>query len=101
MSITTDPKHPALMHGVDEKPVEQAKVYLVLSDAERAKGFVRPFRDEYQHTVCGVVTSMGHDLSATYARDPKFYVSTYCIGCRMHKPVSEFRWTLDGETMGS
>lgn len=49
MSLTTDPKHPALGHGVDTKPVPQHETYLVLSDEERAKGFVRPVRRAYVH----------------------------------------------------
>lgn len=49
MSLTTDPNDPRLGKGVDEKPVPQNKVYLVLSDEERAKGFVRPVRNSYVH----------------------------------------------------
>jgi hypothetical protein len=99
--LTTDPTHPKLTHGVDTRPTEQAEVYLVLSEEERAKGFVRPFRNKYIHAVCGVETKMGDALSETYARDPKFYGATYCIGCQMHLPVSEFNWSSDGEVVGS
>lgn len=50
MSLTTDPNHPGLGHGpADEAPVPQNKVYLVLSEEERAKGFTRPYRDTYKH----------------------------------------------------
>lgn len=49
MSFTTDPKDPRLGHGADSEPVQQAEVYLVLSEEERAKGFVRPYRDSYVH----------------------------------------------------
>jgi hypothetical protein len=49
MSLTTDPNHPDLTRGNDTAPVPQAKVYLVLSEEERAKGFVRPYRDAYKH----------------------------------------------------
>lgn len=50
MSLTTDPNHPDLKRGgIDTEPVPQAKVYLVLSEEERAKGFVRPYRDSYRH----------------------------------------------------
>jgi hypothetical protein len=50
---------------------------------------------------CGTVTTMGRELSETYARNPHFYGSTYCVGCRMHRPVTEFVWTADGEVVGS
>lgn len=49
MSLTTDPNDPRLKRGVDNAPTPQNDVYLVLSDAERGKGFVRPFRDAYRH----------------------------------------------------
>lgn len=99
--LTTDPTDPRLTRGVDTAPVAQASAYLVLSEGERAKGFVRPYRDAYKHTNCGTVTSMGRALSETYARDPKFYGATYCVHCSMHKPVAEFTWTADGAVVGS
>jgi len=49
MSITTDPKDPRLGWGVDEEPVPQNEAYLVLSEEERSKEFVRPYRDRYVH----------------------------------------------------
>ena len=102
MSVTTDPNDPRLTHGNDTVPVPQAPVYLVLSEEERAKGFVRPYRDAYKHTggsaPCNTVTTMGRALSETYARDPKFYGGTYCATCCMHRPVAEFRWyEMDGK----
>lgn len=47
--LTTDPDDPRLTHGVDAEPVPQAEVYLILSEEERAKGFVRPLRRSYVH----------------------------------------------------
>lgn len=99
--LTTDPTNPRLGHGVDNTPVPQQEVYLVLSEEERAKGFVRPYRDRYIHKTCGVETIMGKALSETYAREPKFYSATYCAYCQMHKPVSEFTWGADGKVVGS
>ena len=75
--------------------------YLVLCPDERAKGFVRPYRDSYKHLTCGTVTTMGTALSETYARDPTFYGGTYCCFCKTHYPVAEFIWTADGEKVGS
>lgn len=99
---TTNPNHPGLGHGSDETPVEQNKAYLVLSPEELAKGFVRPLRDVYRHTVCGTDTRMSYELAATYARNPGFYGLTYCVQCRKHRPVGaagEFVW-LDGTKVG-
>jgi hypothetical protein len=75
--------------------------YIVLCPDERAKGFVRPYRDEYKHAACGSVTTMGRALSETYARDPSFYGATFCVRCNRHLPVAEFVWTLDGQQVGS
>jgi hypothetical protein len=49
MSITTDPNDPRLCHGNDNEPGPQCDVYLVLSEEERAKGFVCPVRTSYVH----------------------------------------------------
>lgn len=50
MSLTSDPDHPGIKRGAaDETPVPQNDVYLVLSESERAKGFVRPVRHSYRH----------------------------------------------------
>ena len=48
--LTDDPKHPGVKRGLPDKtPVPQHDTYLVLSEAERAKGFVRPVRRSYRH----------------------------------------------------
>ena len=152
-SITDDPNDPRIRRGggPDTQPVPQNDAYLVLPASERAKGFVRPYRDSYKHVGkppkyptrplteeeerrhggngyvvyeeypesespmvgrfwtqaqldakgCGTVTTMGRELSETYARDPHFYGFTYCCGCMKHLPVEEFVWTLDGDRVGS
>jgi hypothetical protein len=101
MSYTTDKNDPRLGHGIDANPIDQHEVYLVLSDEERAKGFVRPVRNTYVHTTCGTATTMGAALAETYARDPKFYGATYCVGCTKHLPVDEFLWDGTKEKVGS
>jgi hypothetical protein len=75
--------------------------YLVLCTEERVKGFVRPLRQSYKHTKCGVVTRMGLPLAETFAHDPKFYDATFCCGCRTHFRVAEFIWEPDGSVVGS
>jgi hypothetical protein len=49
LSLTTDKNDPRLGHGVNDEPVPQNEAYLVLSEEERSKGFVRPLRTTYQH----------------------------------------------------
>jgi hypothetical protein len=101
VATTSDRSDPRLTHGADTEPKGMAEVYLVLSDDERAKGFIRPVRRSYRHQdpECGAVTTMGAALAETYARTPSFYGATYCAGCRMHRPVGaggEFTWMTEG-----
>lgn len=87
----------------DLLPSGQQKGYVVLSDAERAKGFVRPVRDAYRHIKCKSITTMGRALAETYARDPAFYSGTFCSSCRSHFPVGEdgeFTWYENDGTEG-
>lgn len=164
MCLTTDPNDPRLKEG-QKNETGQHEIYLVLSEEERAKGFVRPVRNSYIHvgkyvevkpgsTIeelpvdeakrfgtdpdgsqryfyfmrypesespiigkaltlaeyknlgkriggCGTVTTMGTALAETYARDPKFYGATYCVGCGKHLPVDEFVWEGTNELVGS
>lgn len=100
MSLTSDPSDPRLTHGADAEPVDQAPAYLVLSEAERTQGFIRPVRRTYLHQECGAATTMAQPIAETYARDPGFYGATYCTSCRRHLPVAEFTWE-DGTAVGS
>lgn len=103
MGTTDDRNDPRLTHGADPADgpwQEQAEVYLVLSDDERAKGFVRPLRTSYWHVTCGRITTMGLSIAETYARDPHFYGGTYCAHCGQHRPVGadgEFYWCDQGD----
>lgn len=76
------------------------KGYVVLSAGERAKGYVRPYRDAYRHQRCKAITTMGKAIAETYARDPEFYSGTFCSTCRSHFPIGEdgeFTWyEMDG-----
>lgn len=101
MSTTDDPNDPGLKK-VDETGMQET--YLVLSDEERDKGFVRPLRASYLHLVCGKVTTMGLAIAETYARDPSFYGGTYCATCKAHYPVGEngeFIWSDGGGKVGT
>jgi hypothetical protein len=103
MPTTSDPSDPRLTRGADDTPRPQAEAYLVLSDAERAAGFVRPVRTSYVHLTCRTTTTMSQDIAETYARDPRFYGSTYCVSCGMHRLVGaagEFEWE-DGSKVGT
>lgn len=83
------------------------KAYVVLSEAERAKGFVRPVRNFYIHDRCGRLTRMHITLAETFARDPEFYTGTYCAHCQAHFPIGpegEFSWSdreYDNDKVGT
>ena len=101
MGLTTDHDE-ARKSGI--RPDGMQEKYVVLSDEERAKGFVRPVRARYTHVKCGGATVMAGAIAETYARDPKFYGGTYCASCRTHFPLRDgdqpaFLWD-DGTGVG-
>ncbi len=96
-SLTTDRNHPGLN---DHPNGGKNSAYLILSEEERAKGFVRPVRRSYVHT-CGRTTTMALALCETIARDPKFYGRAFCFACDKHFPIHEFKWTEDGMQVGT
>ena len=101
MSTTDNPRDPRLRNV---GPDGMQETYLVLSDEERARGFVRPLRRSYRHLTCGTVTTMAVSIAETYARMPRFYDGTYCAGCRNHFPVGEqgqFTWDGTDELVGT
>ena len=87
------------------QPIDQStgqhKDHWVLSQEERAKGFVRPVRCSYRHERCGTITTMGQAIAETYARQPSYYGRTFCFACREYLPLSEFVWPDDGSKVGS
>lgn len=65
------------------------------TSGDPSRPFVRPVRMSYIHEKCGVETRMSLGIAETYAQNPKFYGSTFCIGCGTHFPVGahgEFHW---------
>lgn len=101
MGVTDDRNDPGLRRtgsdGMQDK-------YLVLSEEERTKGFIRPVRRTYIHLLCGAATTMGQAIAETYARDPKFYGATFCTRCANHFAVGEygeFVWDGTNEKVGT
>lgn len=102
MSLTTDPNDPGLSKIL---PNGQQEKYIILSEEERKKGFVRPLRRSYTHVACGTRTNMGLVLCETYARQPDFYGGTFCAGCQKHFNLlidgkRQFHWVEDGKGVG-
>lgn len=94
-----------LPEGTDHREIDpktgMQKAYLVLTEEERAKGFVRPYRTSYIHKPCGTLTKMSRDISETYARNPYFYSGTFCVGCGKHFDLEEFHWDGTDGVVGS
>jgi hypothetical protein len=88
-------------HTEIDQATGQQRDYVILTAEERAKGFVRPVRRQYIHLACNTETRIAQVIAETYARDPKFYSSTFCVHCNWHfkliddagKPA--FVWTDD------
>lgn len=98
-TTTTDGRDAGAVRNEQRGGIGMHKSYIVLTDEERAKGFVRPVRNSYIHEKCGTLTRMGCAIAETYARDPSFYSATFCCGCNAHFPVGEhgeFIWS-DGD----
>jgi hypothetical protein len=89
---------------LETRPDGQKADHWVLPEEERQLGFVRPVRVKYLHEVCGTVTSMPQAIAETYARQPSYYGSTFCCGCRDYFPVGaagQFLWDDgSGEKVG-
>ena len=93
-----------VLEGRDHRELKdngQQLAYVVLSDEERAKGFVQPVRHSYVHLTCGKVTRMGKTIAETYARQPNFYTGTFCCECKTHFPLDQFKWEGTNQTVGS
>lgn len=101
--LTNDPN--GVPHRQIDPKTGQQKAYIVLSEKERAKGFVEPLRTSYIHLKCGAVTKLARSIAETYARDPEFYDSTFCATCRDHFSVGEdgeFVWIpFTGQKVGT
>jgi hypothetical protein len=53
---------------------------------------------------CGAVTSMSSTIAETYARQPEFYGSTFCVNCGTHLRVGEdgeFVWEGTRQRVGT
>lgn len=82
----------------------QYKDHWIMSEEERAKGFIRPVRRSYRHEKCGGITSMPQAIAETYAANPGYYGSTFCCHCGDYFPVGvngEFVWEGTDEKVGS
>lgn len=105
--LTTDRSDEDLTRGVDTEKVGQNKKYLVLSDEERAKGFVRPVRHKYVHVgrkVVGVLKPLTDEQKERYAGEDYVMFEDYegkqgaAIGRYLTRREHENMKVIDGVT---
>jgi hypothetical protein len=77
------------------------KDYVVLSQEDRDKGFVRQAHESYVHKPCGSLTRLARGIAETFARDPSFYNGTFCVNCKAHYPLHEFVWAGTAMEVGT
>lgn len=89
------PKHP-LRDLTEEEKERYSRFGYVKFEAypeSESRGLGRYWtQEQLDRKGCGYRTTMNVEIAATYARDPKFYGGTFCVHCRTHFPVAEFRW---------
>lgn len=98
MTLTSDPNDPRLGRGTGGDGMNAA--YLILSDEERAKGFVRPVRRAYMHVgrgICGEPSDLLERIAEGESSivPPAGTVAYLCSGlpghegdCTVHMPVT-------------
>lgn len=96
------PKHPTRRLTDEEFESYDGLGYIAFEkypEGEAATG--RFWTAEQLRGGCGTTTTMPLPIAETYAREPGFYGSTYCAGCREYRPVAEFQWWGTTEQVGS
>lgn len=80
MGLTTDPQ---VARNSPILPSGQQETYVILSEEERAKGFVRPVMRSYQHigqSVCGGLAATDDNPFARVTPDPADHRVYMCCG---------------------
>jgi len=75
--LTTDRNDPRLGHGADKETTNQHEAYLVLSEEERAKGFIRPVRRSYVHVGYNDKTSFKNEIKPLTPEQQERYKDQY------------------------
>lgn len=83
------------------KVIELPRNVEELKTEDKLQGFIRPLRYSYIHGLCGSRSNFGKAVASTYARDLKFYSIAHCSLCAAFFPLSDFKWSPDGTTLGS
>ena len=82
-------------------PIIPQKTKDMITDTEKARGFVRPIRSVIVHKACGERNVLTDAVAEMYARDPKGNTNALCVACGNYFPVVEFNWEGIEEKVGS
>jgi len=91
--LTDDPSDPDLGRGVDSEKTGQHKKYLVLSEEDRLKGFVRPYCDAYIHAgrkITGTLRSLTEEELSRYGKYDYVMFEEYENGGGMYISKSDY-----------
>lgn len=76
----------------------------MLTELDKARGYVRPLRYIYTHLGCGAQQHMSLKVAEAYAREPTRQQRLYCLHCDEHFNVGakgEFVWAGTEERVGT
>lgn len=85
---------------VEESPKVQTGEDVPLSESDKERGFVRPFRSAVLHVPSKGVYTLGDGVAADLATDPKSHKKLGFPGLG-ERPVGEFIWQADKTKVGS
>lgn len=91
--MSNDEKPPGDFDYGEKKDDGQYENYPTIDEGE----FEQEVRRKYVHKECGTTTVMSTAIAESVARDPSYYVKTFCAGCNEHVPVEEVTWKIDGK----
>lgn len=85
---------------VEESPKVQTGEDVPLSESDKERGFIRPFRSAVLHVPSKTVCTLGDGIAADLATDPKSHkkLEFPVLGKRS---IGEFVWQNDGTKVGS
>ena len=89
--VGAQPTHPLRDLTDQEKERYPDRGYVKFEDYPPDSGAIGRFWTKAGLEGCGAVTTMARSIAETYARDPGYYGSTFCVGCGTYRPVAAAR----------
>lgn len=101
--VGAKPKYPTRPLTADEKERHAGLNYFCYEEYPESESpkVGRYWTEAQLKQGCNTTTTMALDIAETYARNPDFYGSTFCVYCRLHLPLEQFVWDGTDEIVGS